>query len=68
MTGGVDGVICDVDDVPMLVQKLRLLLGDGSLRKKLQLQAIKSVDRFSIVNTAKRWEKMLDSLVGHKRG
>lgn len=68
MTGGVDGVICDVDDVPMLVQKLRLLLGDGSLREKLQLQAIKSVDRFSIGNTAKMWEKMLDSLVGHKRG
>ena len=68
MTDGVDGVICEVDDVPMLVQKLRLLLGDGSLRKKLQLQAIKSVDRFASGILPRGGRRCLTRWLGTKEG
>lgn len=66
VTDGKDGLICEVDNEPMLEAKLRLLLEDEGLRKRLQENAIKSVDRFSRDNIAKRWEGMLASQVSSK--
>lgn len=56
---GKDGLLCPVDDEVALADKLKLLMRDDSLRRRLQENAIKDVDRFSIENTAKRWEEML---------
>lgn len=58
---GKDGLLCPVDDEEALAGKLQLLMKDGQLRKSLQENAIKDVDRFSIDNTVKRWERMLTS-------
>ena len=66
VSDGKDGLLCSVDDGEMLTRKLKLLLGDEPLRKQLQRQAIKSVDRFSIAHIAERWERMLVSLVRKK--
>lgn len=59
ITDGEDGLLCKVDDEAALADKLQRLMEDDKLRKRLQENAIKNVDRFSIENTAKRWEEML---------
>lgn len=63
VTDGEDGLLCTVDDERMLARKLSLLLDDGQLRRKLQGNAIRSVERFGTDRIAQRWEEMLEERV-----
>jgi len=61
VTDGKDGLLCLVDDGEALAQRLRMLLDDEPLRRKLQRNAIQDVDRFSIAHIAERWERVLQA-------
>lgn len=63
VTDGEDGLICAVDSQQQLQAKLQQLLDDASLRSRLQHQAIKAVDRFSIPRIAKKWEEVIVEII-----
>ena len=63
ITDGVDGLLCPVEDVTALQQCLSRLIEDNELRYRLQQNADKWLDRFSVDNYALRWEKLFKALL-----
>lgn len=62
ITEGVDGLLCPVEDMAALRQCLTRLIEDEELRNRLQQNADKRLDRFSVDNYALRWKRLFDSL------
>lgn len=62
ITDGVDGLLCPVEDVTALRQCLSRLIEDSELRIRLQQNADKRLDRFSVVNYALRWKELFETL------
>ena len=60
---GVDGLLCDVNAPDMLSDKMDLLITDVELKKRLQGNAITSVERFSPQEYAVKWERLLNGVV-----
>lgn len=54
-----NGFLVHEDDVETFVEKLRLLMNDPDLRKKLSENASLSAERFSLSNVMLQWEDLL---------
>lgn len=67
ITDGVNGVLCDVDNVDSLATKMDILLSNEELRCKIQQAAIKVSEKFSLENYAKRWDKLIKQLVSNNK-
>ena len=63
ITDGINGLICDVENVDALTAKIDLLLCNEELRCRIQQAAIEVAKKFSIENYASRWEKLIEQLV-----
>lgn len=59
VTDGVDGLICEPENVEMLSTRVARLIDDDTLRHSIQRAAVKSVMRFSPASYAERWEELL---------
>ena len=62
ITDGYDGLLCNPDDVDELSNKLGTLVSNKELRSKLQNNALKSVERFSIKQYITHWETLIGRL------
>lgn len=62
----VNGLLCSVDNVTELSQKIKLLLKNPVLRDRLRVQAMLSLDRFKIDNVAREWENLINDVLNHK--
>lgn len=63
ITDGVDGLLCQTDNIEDLVEKLQRLIENNDLRHYIQASATKNLDRFSIQTYAKRWDKLICKLI-----
>lgn len=59
ITDGVDGLLCSVDDLSALENKILQLLEDEQLRLSLQEHSTDNVERFSEYNVALHWESLI---------
>ena len=66
ITDGVDGLICDNNNLESLKEKIRLVLSNKELRENLQKHSSDNLNRFSEDNIAFEWETTLNSLFNKK--
>ena len=59
---GLDGLLCDVEDIQQLSDKIAYLIENDVERIKLQNNAIVSVSKFSIQNIVDEWNVLLNQL------
>ena len=59
---GLDGLLCDVEDIQQLSDKIAYLIDNDVERIKLQNNAIVSVSKFSIQNIVDEWNVLLNQL------
>lgn len=59
---GVNGLLCEPENVEELAKKIELLISDKSLREKLQTTAPESVEKFNELDTAKHFEKLIERI------
>lgn len=62
ITDGIDGLLCPVEDIAALRQCLLRLIEDNELRNRLQQNADKRLERFSVDNYALRWKRLFQAL------
>lgn len=60
---GEDGLLCEVESVPSLQEKLEMVLADETLRRDLQRNAIQSVARYSIDRYAMKWDELITQIL-----
>lgn len=56
---GINGLLCETDNVKAIAEKISILIEDTNLRLKLQENALKSVDYYNEDNVAHRLESII---------
>ncbi len=62
ITDGVNGFLCSPENIDDLAKKIELLIVDKDLRECIQRQSLMSLDRFSPIVYAKRWDSLIKKL------
>ena len=62
ITDGVNGLLCPVEDFYAIANKLEMLINNGSLRRKLQINGIERSKDFLVEGYAQRMEVLLEHL------
>lgn len=57
------GLICGIDNLLELEQKLKILLDNNELRKRLQHNALHALDRYKVDHISKLWEQLLHKCI-----
>ncbi len=57
-----EGLVCPPDDYVALSQAIEQVVSDDELRYKLQRGAIERSKYYSVENTTKRWEEIIDTM------
>lgn len=63
VTDGVDGLICPVNDVESLAEKIDRVLSDEELRRYLQNNSTVNLSRYRESNITLMWERFLNRIV-----
>lgn len=63
ITNNETGLICEVGNQLMLEQKLKSLLDNDELRKRLQNNSIHALDRYRVDYISKLWEQLLQKCI-----
>jgi glycosyltransferase involved in cell wall biosynthesis len=63
ITNDDEGILCNPEDVDALAKGMEKLINDDEYRKKIQRDAIKRSEYYSLDNTMERWSKFLGDIV-----
>ena len=66
VTNGENGIIVKDGDVAEFTQKLRLLMSDEKLIRRLTDEGLKTCQRFSVSKLVDKWERIYDLLLVNK--
>lgn len=64
---GQQGITCSVEDIDALAAGLRRLMTDEAYRERVQVGAVRRADYYSISNSVRRWECLINKVVNHEQ-
>ena len=57
------GILCEPDDVDALAEAMRKMMTDDDYRESVRMKAVERSEFYSLENTTRRWEELLEKVV-----
>ena len=59
---GINGIICNTENVEELQSAISKVLGDDLLRKQLQNNSLYNINKYNEIDIAKKWEVLINKI------